>query len=68
MKGRLLGQFEELQPEEMGPRIVEDLHMVKIYLRETDLGDNQPFVPAMDQDEDFDFVQADIPALAGRIR
>ncbi|KAF7507429.1 hypothetical protein GJ744_010488 [Endocarpon pusillum] len=53
-EGRLLGYLEEVLPEEIGPKVVEDMHMIEIYLGETELGYNQPFVLAKDRDEDQD--------------
>jgi RNase H-like domain found in reverse transcriptase/Reverse transcriptase (RNA-dependent DNA polymerase)/Integrase zinc binding domain/Integrase core domain/Chromo (CHRromatin Organisation MOdifier) domain len=73
IKGRRMGHLEELRPEDMGPELIEDVHMVQVFLGETNLGDEQPFVLAKDRDEDFDVVQADIsqhwgPEYADKMR
>ncbi len=62
---RLLGHIEPLQENHVGPRIVEDMHMARVFLGETDLGDNQPCVLHKDRDDDFDVESADISPNGG---
>jgi hypothetical protein len=55
-----MGYLEELKPEDIGLELIEDVHIVQVFLRETNLGDKQLFVLAKNRDEDFNVVQADI--------
>lgn len=64
-ENRLLGYLESLEEENLGPQLVEDLYMVEVFLGETHLGDNQPYVLHKDQDEEFDATSADISAYWG---
>jgi RNase H-like domain found in reverse transcriptase/Reverse transcriptase (RNA-dependent DNA polymerase)/Integrase zinc binding domain/Chromo (CHRromatin Organisation MOdifier) domain len=60
IKNRLLGYIEPLQEDHLGSQVVEDMHVVEVFLGETDLGDNQPYVLQKDRDDDFDPDTADI--------
>jgi len=60
MKGRLMGHLQELRPEDEGPQVINDMKMAQVFLGETELEDDQPFVLAKDRDEYFDVIQADI--------
>ncbi|ERF69336.1 hypothetical protein EPUS_09242 [Endocarpon pusillum Z07020] len=57
---RQLGCLEELKDSHLGAQVIRDTLMTRVFIGETDLGDNQPFVIAKDKDEDFDVVLADI--------
>lgn len=57
---RQIGCLEVLKETHMGARVIEDTFMSRVFIGNTDLGNNQPFVIAKDPDKEFNAVHADI--------
>ena len=63
LDGRQIGYMEELKPEHMGPEFINNLHMKRVFLGETDLGDEQSFILTKDKDESLVSSSGYLPAL-----